>query len=224
MRLSIITPTCDQPLGMMLAERYVARQTLQPDEWIVADDGIVPARLEAGQTHIVRKRVYEGGQSLAGNMLAALERATGDVIVVIEHDDWYAPNHLELCAERLLKAQATGCGWQRYYNVHHKCHRLMKNRGSALCNTAFRRGLLPRMQEMAHKAFRERQIGLDRMFWDSLRPDICDIHDQHSVVGIKGLPGRPGLGLGHRPDDRWTADPRMETLRQWIGEDVENYR
>lgn len=223
MRISLITPTCDQPMGIMLAEQYMARQTVQPHEWIVADDGLVPAHLTAGQKHLVRKRVYDGGQSLASNMLAALEAVTGDIVVVIEHDDWYAPNHLQVCVDRLKNAQVTGSGWQRYYNVQHKSYRLMKNVGSALCNTAFRAGLVAKMQECAHKAFKRQTIGLDRMFWESIKTGQ-DVHDVNTVVGIKGLPGRLGLGIGHRPDGRWTSDPGMATLREWIGDDVENYR
>lgn len=221
MRVSVVTPTCDQPLGLLLLERYMARQTVQPDEWIVADDGVEPARLTAGQTHIIRQRREEGGRSLAANMLAALERVTGHVVVVFEHDDWYAPHHIEVCLERLQRAPATGSQWQRYYNVHHRCWRRMRNVGSALCNTAFRADQVPAMQAAAQRVLATGTIGLDRFFWDSIRGDV---HEIDTVVGIKGLPGRMGLGMGHRPAQGWTADPGMTQLAEWIGEDVENYR
>jgi glycosyltransferase involved in cell wall biosynthesis len=223
MKITLITPTADQPLGMMLAEQYIARQTVGFHEWIVADDGTVPARLTMGQKHLVRKREHEGGRSLAGNMLAALPHVTGDIVVMIEHDDWYSPLHLATSLQRLQDAKATGNGFQRYYNVHVRCFRLMKNVGSALCNTAFTADLIPAMQQAAKAAFQQGGYGVDRLFWDSLTSGK-DVHDIETVVGIKGLPGRPGLGMGHRPDKGWSLDPQLVTLREWIGDDVENYR
>lgn len=226
MRISIITPTADQPTGMALCERWMARQTVQPDEWIVADDGNVPATLSMGQLHVVRHRQHDGGKSLAGNMLAALERVTGDVVVVVEHDDWYSPNHIEVCVGRLKAANATGAQTQRYYNVEHRCWIVMQNIGSALCNTAFRADLVPAMRAAAERAFQRGAIGVDRLFWDSVHKGK-DVHRVETVVGIKGLPGRKGLGMGHRPKDRpsrWTADPDLRQLRAWVGDDVEAYR
>ena len=60
MSITVITPTADQPIGMRLLEKYMARQTVQPDEWIVADDGEVPARLALGQKHIVGDELMMG--------------------------------------------------------------------------------------------------------------------------------------------------------------------
>jgi hypothetical protein len=77
------------------------------------------------------------------------------------------------------------------------------------------------MRRAAELAFSARKIGVDRMFWDSVRGGA--IHDTNTVVGIKGLPGRKGLGLGHRPDHRFTPDPDFAKLREWIGADAEHY-
>lgn len=222
MKISLITPTADQPTGIALAERFIARQTVKPDEWIVADDGETPATLTMGQVHIVRKRQHEGGRSLASNMLAALEVATGDLIIIIEHDDWYAPDHIETCVQRLKAGGATGSINQRYYNVEHRSYRLMKNIGSALCNTAFTSDHKKGMKRAAEKAFRDGRICVDRYFWDALPRSYWDIHSVDTVVGIKGLPGRKGLGLGHRPDHRWTDDDGT-VLRQWVGDDADEY-
>lgn len=225
-RVSVITPTADQPTGIALAEKYMARQTVQPFEWIVADDGAEAATLTMGQTHIVRKRDQEGGRSLAGNTLAGLEAATGDVIVIWEHDDHYAPDHIEVCLAHLAKARAAGSKWQRYYNVEHRCWIVMKNIGSALCNTAFTADLIPAMQAACDKVLCTGSIGLDRMFWDSLEPADKCVHEIDTVVGIKGLPGRIGLGMGHRPGKNgriWRDDPGGFKLREWVGEDAVNY-
>lgn len=225
MRISVITPTADQPTGIALAEKWMARQTVQPHEWIVADDGTVPAALTAGQMHIVRTRLHEGGKSLAGNIMAGLQAATGDVIIIVEHDDWYAPNHIETCIARLTRrgGGATGSINQRYYNVQHRVHRLMKNVGSALCNTAFTSDHKRGMFRAAERAFRDGKYCVDRHFWDALPRSHWDVHDIDTVVGIKGLPGRKGLGIGHRPDNKWTPDHDGHMLRRWVGEDADTY-
>src|SRR5690606_18474320 len=40
-----------------------------------------------------------------------------------------------------------------------------------------------------------------------------------TCVGIKGLPGRGGLGMGHRLGRRQRHDPTGATLRKWLGAD-----
>lgn len=40
--------------------------------------------------------------------------------------------------------------------------------------------------------------------------------DSANVVGIKGLPGRPGIGVGHRPDFG-DPDPDGRILAEWLG-------
>lgn len=222
--ISVITPTADQPNGLALLERYMLRQTALPAQWIVSDDGDVPAKLNGSQEHIVRERTYEGGASLASNVLTALQHAKGDVVAIMEHDDWYAPEHLETQLEFLKKGfLAAGSVNQRYFNVHTRQFRIMRNIGSALCNTVFHKSLIPNMQEACHRAIKLNKICVDRFFWDSVTVKKA-IHEQNTVVGIKGLPGRKGLGLGHRPNNReWTNDHALQRLKSWVGEDYREY-
>ena len=57
----------------------MARQTRQPDQWIVADDGVAPAPLTGGQQHVRRQRKETGGASLAMNLLAAIPHVRAEV-------------------------------------------------------------------------------------------------------------------------------------------------
>lgn len=160
-------------------------------------------------------------------MLAALEQAHGDVIIVMEHDDWYRPNHIETCLRELQGYAATGSAWQRYYNVTQRCWRVMRNVGSALCNTAFTAHLMPAMRSACEHAREQNKIGIDRMFWDSVGDSQKNITEAETVVGIKGLPGRTGLGLGHKPDlcstHGWTSDQHAVKAAEWLGDDVARY-
>lgn len=81
MRISVVTPTCDRPFGIALAEKYMARQTIKPYEWIVADGGKVPARCTLRQTHL-HEPSPSGAVNLATNVIRAMDAASGDAIVM----------------------------------------------------------------------------------------------------------------------------------------------
>lgn len=223
MRISVITPTADRPRGIELCERYMARQTVQPHEWIVADGGNVAAKLTMGQRHLHHPSP-PGAANLAGNIQRALDAVTGDAVVIVEDDDHYSPGHLAACRVGLQANPAYGCSWLIYFNVAHRCWVKMANRGSALCQTAFRADLIPEMLAAAREASAAGKFNIDGRFWAN-RTRMAT--GQQTVIGIKGLPGTPGLGIGHRPKSypgrNWRPDPKLEHLRKLIGEDVENY-
>ena len=222
MRLSVITPTCDRPAGIALAERWMSRQTMQPFEWIVADGGQTPAPLTAGQIHL-HEPAPPGPLNLAGNLVRGLKAATGDAVVIWEDDDYYRPEHLAACASGLARMDVHGCPRLSYYNVHHRLWRKMMNRGAALCQTALNRKLIPELIAAAERSATVGDYAIDGRFW--LKRMVYSVGPQ-TVIGIKGLPGTGGLGVGHRPMSRrlsWHSDPRMEMLRKWIGADADAY-
>lgn len=230
MSLTLITPTCDQPTGIRLCESYVRRQTLYglvPIQWIVVDDGIEPAKLTMGQTHVRRTREpdCQPTQSFGRNLLAAIPHVTGDTIAFFEHDDWYAPTHLQTIIEQLNgKALLAGDDQQRYYNVQHRCWRLFQNKGASLCQTAMRSALLSRFEEVVKQCLVANRFYIDWALWSKVPAAQKTLARTDTVLGIKGLPGRPGLGIGHRPKGpEWSADPDLSQLRAWIGADAALY-
>jgi hypothetical protein len=224
--ITLITPTADQPTGMALCEKYMARQTIPYDQWIVVDDGVQHAKLTMGQAHIWRERETDckPAQSLCRNLLGAIPLIEGDIIVVIEHDDHVAQNHVETMVRQLKNALIAGDPKQRYYNVAHRCWRLFDNVGASLCQTAFRRSLLPTFKGAVQACLSASRIGVDRALWDAVQPSCKSLVRSDTVLGIKGLPGRPGIGVGHRPSGSlWTPDPELVRLREWIGADADMY-
>jgi hypothetical protein len=228
-RVTLITPTSDRPFGLALAERWIARQTLPPDEWIVVDDGQTPTVPTMGQLHVRRARelACSGAESLCRNLLAALPRITGDVVVIIEDDDWYKPTHLERITAQIARrgVMLAGDDQQRYYNVPQQMWRIFKNRGASLCQTAFHCKLIPLVERVIRESLRRNQYGIDALLWTQASPWMKSLERTQTVVGIKGLPGRVGLGIGHRPQGSlWKADPAGSQLRAWIGSDAAVYR
>lgn len=228
--LTIITCTGDRPEALTLCARYVARQTWQgPLQWIVVDDGAEPSPLpkaadNVSRTHIRRAPSWRhGGNTLALNLLAALPEVQYDRVLFVEDDDAYAPDYCAVMANLLDVTGIAGDPISLYYHVPSQRYRIMENLGHAsLSQTGIRAELLPLLRQIC----RESPDFIDARLWARSRcPRV--LRRIGKVVGIKGLPGRAGIGVGHRPDERpteWTDDPQGAVLREWIGrEDSQLY-
>lgn len=222
MKVSVVTPTADRPVAFRLAEQWMARQTRQPDEWIVADGGQTPVACTMGQTH-AWVAAPAGPSNFLANVTRGLSLATGDVIVFWEDDDWYAPTHLAVLTRQLAEASVAGDDEQRYYNLGHRCWRTFENTGASLCQTGLRRSLLATLLRAIETCACRSSYGVDTTFWRSVPRTDWALARTRTVVGLKGLPGNPGLGIGHRPTGHWTGDRRYRTLRAWLGADAAVY-
>lgn len=227
MKISALTPTAERPVAFALCESMMRRQTRQPDEWIVADGGRTPAVCTLGQRHVHDARP-PGAANFINNLLNGMAIATGDVLVIFEDDDWYAKTHIQAIeslararpAALLLGAAAT----QPYYNVADRMWRMSKPVGASLCQTAIPRASFPLLTRMLRAALGKQSFSVDVSLWLETPRARWALAGSMTVIGIKGLPGAAGLGIGHRPGNGWTADPRLVKLREWIGDDAETYR
>lgn len=230
--VTLITCTGDRPQALALCTLFVMRQAYSgPLQWITVNDasGFPPGanRLDhRNMTWLYPEPAWRPGQNtLARNLLAAIPEVRYDKVLFIEDDDWYAPNYVEMQAARLAPVVSiVGAEDSRYYHLPSRRWRLMRNQGCAsLCQSGIRAELLPFLADIC------KQGGdfIDAQLWQCATGGRTLTGGQAECVGIKGLPGRPGIGVGHRPDSRpaeWTADPELTVLKEWIGEDVELYR
>jgi glycosyltransferase involved in cell wall biosynthesis len=198
----------------------MGRQTLKADQWIVADDGIEEQPTTAGQQVIRRQRSSEGAKSLADNILASIDHVRGDYVGIIENDDYYLPDHIEYHVNQLKDNVASGGVWLNYYNVQYKGYRTIRNKCSALCNTFMRVEVLEDLRKAALECRAKNDYNIDQHFWE--RVGYKGLHEHVSVIGIKGLAGRKGLGVGHRPKSL-QADPNFKQLKLWLGDDATYY-
>lgn len=224
MKVSVVTPTADRPVAFALAERWMARQTFQPDEWIVADGGQRAVDLTMGQHRYWAPRCA-GAENFAHNLLNGLRLATGDVVVFVEDDDWYSPTHIETLVNAFgQETLCAGDNVQQYYNVQHRLFRRFDNVGASLCQTAIRRAAIPLFESIVHRCLASKTYGIDTTFWRAVPTSQWAITGKVTCVGIKGLSGQSGLGIGHRPDGpSWTPDPTGAKLRELIGADADVY-
>lgn len=224
MKLTLVTPTCDRPEAFALCERWMKAQTEAWHQWLVLDDGAVPATCTCSQDHILTPDT-SGESSLNKKLSRALASGviTGDALVVIEDDDWYHPRYLESVLVWMSTGSVlVGEGNALYYNIRNGFwHNNMNNRHASLCSTAVHRSAFKTFQGViAGNPF------IDLRLWreTNLSPrHLCcpTPMQQPLVVGIKGMPGKKGYGLGHQLA-HGTHDKMGDKLKWLVGEEAAN--
>lgn len=214
--ISLVTMTADKPLALQLCEAYVARMRvgLSDIEWIVADGGQEKVPPPAHSIYIRTEPYLHMADNMKNNFYTALDAARGEIIMVIEDDDWYHPNYISYYLRRMneTSAELYGEGDAKYYNIRNQTYHLHKNKYHAsLCQTAFRKSLIPKVIEQVEKAH---DCFFDLRIWRNLEGHV-DFPGKHSV-GIKALPGRIGVGTGHKRVFR-NIDPEFRVLKSWVG-------
>ena len=223
--ITLITATGDRPEAFRLCEKYMSRQTFAGAiQWLVVDDGLDPMPFSPIGKYIRREPSAEDRQpTLALNILTVLPFVESDKILFIEDDDWYAPEYVEYMFHALGNAVIAGEGNAIYYNVKERKYFKHGNTGHAsLCQTGLR------FNEDTRKLLQEvlytQEKFIDILLWQKINGVKHLVnHEQPLCVGIKGMPGRKGIGTGHNPNERYIEDPELAYLKNLIGDDVKNY-
>ena len=198
--ITAITCTGDRPLAFKLCQRWMDRQICQPDQWIVVDDGKEPMpsiinTLRSGKLSYIRRENQGDGQnSLAQNILAAIPAIEGDIIMFIEDDDYYRSDFIEWNYEHLAAYALFGQSHAIYYNIKHQWWlQHQNNQHASLCQTVMKSSVLPLLTEICldHPKF----IDLD--IWKACKNKQLIYDKIPHCVGMKGIPGRVGIGMGH---------------------------
>lgn len=225
MTLTILTPTGERPEAFALCQMQLARQTYAgPVRWVVIDDGEAPSsitlRRDNWTIEVIRPTPFwKPGENTQGrNLKAGLERVgADDVLTVWEDDDWYHPDWLKTVADRIWDAELIGERYARYYNVHRRKWSRLNNAEHASLRCSAMRG-------QAIEAFRE-VLQTPNRFYDLklwTRHKNRALFDTKLTLGMKGLPGRPGIAEGH-DGLRGKPDPDGSELRRMIGDDADWY-
>jgi glycosyltransferase involved in cell wall biosynthesis len=227
--VTIITATGNRPEALQLCAKYVLRQDWEGIlQWIVVDDGVpesvIPALPDRVRLHYISAPNKWDGKTdtLRQNMLLAIKSVEFDLIFIFEDDDWYSPTYIRNQIRRMGEAELVGEVPSLYYHLPSRQYLMLNNRSHAsLCQTGFRRSFLPIFSAACHG----NDSFIDIRLWTAMVYKI--LHESRRVIGMKGLPGRPGIGIGHRPErvTGWLPDPEMQMLESWIGlEDANEYR
>ncbi len=225
--LTLLTATGARPKAWSICEKLAMCQTYaSPVRWIIVDDGPeaqpISFSRDGWELVVVRREPFwEPGQNTqALNLLAGMDHVNpGDRLVIWEDDDHMPPGWLESVHEWLNSADLVGESFARYYNVHtRKFRQLNNNQHSSLCSTA--------MKGPAIEAFRRELIPgvqfIDLNLWRNFKGKKF-LSRTNMVTGIKGLPGRGGIGMGHKASFNGDFDHDWSVLLKWVGTDRKLY-
>jgi glycosyltransferase involved in cell wall biosynthesis len=224
MKISLITPTGGRPVAFELCELWMSRQTVQPDEWIVVDDYEIPTKCTMGQKIIRRTPFWKPGDvTLSKNLIAALKIVTGDIVLIIEDDDWYSPYYIENMLKFLKNYDLVGESMTPYYNIKDFSYYKWSNVDiSALFRTGFTRQIKKQIECVLN--FSEK-VPIDFEIWTHCLCKKLIIHNKNLSCGIKEIPGRPHIiGMSTVSKKKSFDKIPFRTLEMWIGKDVEFYK
>lgn len=157
------------------------------------------------------------------NMEEALSRIEGDYILILEDDDYYAPTYIEEMVKLLSQADIVGEVNAKYYNLKIPGFRQMGNTHHAsLAQTGITKDALPYLQAAVDSGELYFDIHLWRAAFQHKIP-MRIFANKNLCVGMKGLPGRAGIGAGHRMEG-YRKDYGLEKLTEWLGADAEIYK
>jgi hypothetical protein len=213
--ISLITATGGRPEAFGLLETWIAGQTFRDFEWIVVDDGPEPTPMNFVQKVYRPHPLWDGKHTLLRNLLVGLNAARGDKILFIEDDEVYLPDYLGNMNAMLDAAPLAGEIPARYYNIRQRAFREIGNHGHAsLCQTGIRAELKQKFMRIC-STVPDGSPFVDLTLWKNNGV----LNPAGNVISIKGMPGRRGIGIGHREtlSSAWTADPDLKVLKRWIG-------
>lgn len=211
----IITPTGGRPVALKLLNKYLERQTFQDFEWIVLDDvrptSKKPTRCDK---FIVADWAWSGKNTQKECMdRLLLEVDYNDKLLICEDDDWYSPYYAEKMFKALNSVDIVGEKNAIYYNVNNFTYRHCGNtKHASLCSTGVTKSGIARLRKST------RHKWIDMELW-KYGGQLLNTRDS---VGIKGMPGRGGIGVGH--DMVAVPDPNCDYLKELIGDDYKNYK
>ena len=222
--ITAITPTGDRPLAFSLCRRWMEGQTQGPDQWIVVDDGKNPMKPFDGIDYIRREPLPSDPKfTLAENLKAAIPHVKGDKIIIIEDDEYYAPIYIEVMGKNFGRHEVVGIGKSRYYHLPSGGYMIIGNMGHAsLAQTAISKSFLSFFQSILTPG----KLYIDYEVWRRAKKrgsGFIFFDPKPIYVGIKGLPGRIGIGRGHDRKIYRMIDRGRKVLRQWIPQDYQVY-
>jgi len=225
MNVYALTPTGMRPEGLALLSEYLNAQTYQgPLTWIIVDDcdpgTREPCMRDGIAVHTIRPewRWQSGDNTQAACMAAGLTLpGVDDAIVILEDDDVYLPDHVLNVLDGLKRADLVGERDSCYYNVATGRWRVLGGKYHAsMCSVGCKGWATDHLLRLCQGGGSMLDMRLWRTFDGSKK-----LFKSHNVIGIKGLPGRPGIGVGHR--NRFGQPDTNNTLRTWIGDYANNY-
>jgi hypothetical protein len=238
-----ITCTGDRPVAFYLCKKWMMNQIVKPQEWIIVDDGKVPMENipKVSFVKYIRREPKQGDpkHTMIINLQEAVKHVTANNIFIMEDDEYYAPAYIQEMVKKLAGYEVVGIGRSKYYYLPKNTYHQHANMGHAsLAQTAFRKSFLKEFTNILNG-----DSFLDIRIWSLINPGKVSLNEtglqeyitpnkrgyifndgaNSLYVGMKGMPGRFGIGSGHKGIGQ--KDINLTILKKWVKkqEDLETY-
>lgn len=235
--IALITPTGARERQIKLCTAFMREQNYKGDVlWVIIDDSlpITTNDIDGFNENWRIVKIYPeekwmvGKNTQARNLRLGIEEVKKynvEAVFIIEDDDYYSSQYLRVMMEKLQGYHLVGEVPTIYYNVIRRAWRYMKNtKHSSLFQTAFTPELLPLF---------EKSCSIDSLKFIDLKFYLAVSNErkykinlfshENLAIGIKGLPGRMGIGVGHNDHLNLIPDPDWGQLKKLIGNDYMYY-
>lgn len=233
--VTLLTCTRDRPGPFELCQRWVTRMVLAAPgndiRWVVVDDGDVPITWSLRppcEITYLRRAPSQAGNTLALNLIEAIPHLRGATLT-IEDDDWYHADYIPVMLDRLTRGHLTGQMPTLYWHVLDRAWHIspVSSGHVSLFRTGFLPTAYPHLLAACEEAERQATPWVDLYFWgEARRGNLTARRWMDSItfsLGIKGQPGRGGLGSNHRRGVFRNPDPAGHWLARQIGADAAVY-
>lgn len=234
--IALITPTGARPKQINLCAKFMHQQDYKGGVlWVIVDDGDpittdgIKEDFKTGWKIVKvfpKEKWRVGKNTQSHNILTGLEvvkQYKVRLVFMIEDDDYYTPRYLREMESKIGNHDVIGEQYSIYYNpVRGGWYSNENKHHSSLFQTAFKPSIIPIFEEIC----RRRMVFLDIALYRHSpvkRERIKFFVGEHLAIGIKGLNGRPGIGMGHRRMIKLHDDPKMKRLKELIGNDYIYY-
>lgn len=229
----LITPTGARPDQINLCYEYMMNQDYTgPVTWLVIDDcepnttNQFPSFPKENWRLIKLSPDYKwkpGDNTQGANIKFALDYVRQNLInlttgiFIIEDDDYYSPGYLTEMVQRLKGYDLAGELCTIYYSVKYRgWFRNMNRFHSSLFQIAFSPSAIDHLYASLDNKY------IDIYFCKAVQNKNLFIGND-IAIGIKGLPGRGGIGNGHGNLTSYKKDYDLEQLIKFIGKYAANY-
>ena len=239
MCIVLITPTGGRSTQMNLCAQFMIRQTYTGKVvWIIIDDchprttNFIPETFRENWTIIKVYPVplWQPGLNTQGRNLSVgintllknYREEDIEAIFIIEDDDFYKTVYLERMMLQMNGYKLIGeintiyynVFYRRYFNNGNNCH-------ASLFQIAFSADAIPVFRECYPARFIDAHFFMLYVKMNNRAVNL--FNEDHLSIGIKGLPGRAGIGAGHGRAMNMRQDINGSYLSSLIGADAGLY-
>jgi len=239
--IALITPTGSRAAQFALCAMFMQRQTYKGKvTWIIVDDAYPITTDLVGEgfkddwtiIKIYPTPIWSGSNTQSRNIAAGIDALLAnykedqiEAVFMIEDDDYYRPNYLERMMARITPVKVLGEMNTVYYNVFYRNYFSNRNTSHvSLFQLAFKPEMIPLFKTCYNERF------IDFKFFEKLhaqlfvnRGEVGMFNENNLAIGIKGMPGRKGIGAGHGNLMNMLPDPSMNYLTSQIQDDAKLY-